>query len=46
MKRILAAFFALLLMVGVFSSCRSHQTCPAYKNGSADAAAAYHSDKA
>lgn len=45
MKRILAAFFALLLMVGIFSSCRSHQTCPAYNNGSADAAVTYHSDK-
>ncbi|MBN2728983.1 MAG: hypothetical protein JXR53_07135 [Bacteroidales bacterium] len=46
MKRILAAFFAMLLLVGIFSSCRSHQTCPAYKNGSAQAASTYHSDKA
>jgi len=46
MKRIIAAFFALLLMVGIFSSCHTQHTCPAYKNGSADAAAGYHSDKA
>lgn len=46
MKRILAAFFALLLMIGVFSSCRSHETCPAYKNGSAQQAVTIQSDRA
>lgn len=34
MKKVV--FLAVLLIgVLIFSSCRTHQTCPAYKNGSA-----------
>jgi hypothetical protein len=39
MKKVVAFVFAVSLMVALFSSCRSHETCPAYHNGSADVAA-------
>ncbi len=39
MKKAIGIFFVVALMIALFSSCRSHETCPAYHNGSAQKAA-------
>jgi len=36
MKKLIAVAFVVSLIIVLFSSCRSHHTCPAYHNGSAD----------
>lgn len=35
MKKLIAISFFALAIILLASSCRSHESCPAYKNGSA-----------
>lgn len=46
MKKVFGIFFAAAIMVAIFSSCRSHETCPAYHNGSAMKAAPVENSRA